>query len=206
MDLTTRLDSIVEQYDLNTHPFYEEWRRGSLPVTTLATYAEEYGQLVALMPEPWSLLNDPAIAQEERDHMEMWDGFAKCLGTRVPPQPGIDQTRALVETVKSLFASRESAIGALYAFEVQQPETAQSKLAGLLEHYPDLDPQLYSEYFVVHSRNHHESVALVKMMHSLDDAGRETAINACEHMCRVLWDALTGIHGQSGEYPAEATA
>jgi hypothetical protein len=59
MELQQQLDAIVAKWDLNTHPFYESWRAGTLPVDTLRYYAEEYGQLVRLMPSGWSTLDSP---------------------------------------------------------------------------------------------------------------------------------------------------
>ena len=36
------LDAIVRQFDLNEHPFYVEWRAGTLPIERLADYADEW--------------------------------------------------------------------------------------------------------------------------------------------------------------------
>src|SRR5690606_3479727 len=142
--------------NLNTHPFYESWRAGTLPVETLRYYAEEYGQLVRLMPSGWSTLDSPALVREEEDHSIMWGKFAACLSTEVPRSAQLPETKEMVEPVTRLFSNPVTALGALYAFEVQQPETATSKLEGLKEFYPQLDAKLYTEYFDVHSRNHHE--------------------------------------------------
>jgi pyrroloquinoline-quinone synthase len=100
----------------------------------------------------------------------------------------------MVDTVTRLFSQPATALGALYAFEVQQPATASSKLAGLREFYPQLDPALYTEYFDVHSRNHHESAEVLELMAGRDVAEHPQYLAACEEMCSALWDALTGIH------------
>jgi pyrroloquinoline-quinone synthase len=190
----TALDSIVAKWNLNTHPFYEAWRAGTLPQETLRYYAEEYGQLVRLMPSGWATLNSPALVQEEEDHSVMWDSFAQCLDTKVPAGASLPETAQMVETVRRLFSQPETALGALYAFEVQQPETATSKLEGLKEFYPNLDPNLYTEYFEVHSRNHHESAEILELMAGRDQGEQAQWASACEEMCQTLWNALTGIH------------
>jgi pyrroloquinoline-quinone synthase len=194
MELKQQLDAIVARHNLNTHPFYESWRAGTLPVETLKWYAEEYGQLVRLMPFGWSTLDSPALVQEEEDHSVMWDRFAQCVGTQVGDGARLAETKQLVETVTRLFSQPATALGALYAFEVQQPETATSKLEGLKQFYPQLDPALYTEYFDVHSRNHHESAEVLELMAQRGPAEQSTYTAACEEMCQALWNALSGIH------------
>ena len=62
----------------------------------------------------------------------------------VAERPG---TRQLVMTARELFTDYATALGALYAFEAQQPSTAASKLEGLERHYqlPD-NARTYFEY------------------------------------------------------------
>lgn len=195
MSLRQQLDELVAQWDLNKHPFYQEWRAGTLPLTTLCGYAEEYGQIVRLMPQPWELLGDAALAEEEREHELLWGNFARGLETVVPAHSHKTETLEVLAVIGELFSERCGAIGALYAFEVQQPQTASSKLAGLREFYPQLDPELYTPYFEVHSRNYHESEALAEMMLKLTPEEQAQAVAGCERMCRALWDMLSGIHG-----------
>jgi pyrroloquinoline-quinone synthase len=192
--LTQQLDAIVTDWDLNQHPFYAAWRAGTLPLSTLRAYAEEYGQIVRLMPQPWQLLGDSAIAQEEVEHEALWADFARCLETSVPAQAGAAESATVIATIRRLFSEPASAIGALYAFEVQQPATATSKLDGLRQFFPQLDPALYTPYFEAHSRNWHESAALVELMQQLPAAEQELAVAACEQMCRALWDELSCLH------------
>ena len=47
----------------------------------------------------------------------------------------ISQVNELVSSVKNCFRSYAGALGALYAFEAQQPATASSKLEGIKRHY-----------------------------------------------------------------------
>ena len=43
------LDAIVRQFDLNQHPFYQDWRAGTLPVQRLAEYADEWAPFIAVL-------------------------------------------------------------------------------------------------------------------------------------------------------------
>ena len=99
----------------------------------------------------------------------------------------------LVAEAKKNFASRSSAIGALYAFEAQQPATSQSKLDGLREHY-DVDLEAES-YFVLHANDYGEKNLLAAEMEKLSDDDRAIALAACEHTCTAMWNTLTGLFG-----------
>ena len=68
----------------------------------------------------------------------MWADFASGLNTIVA-EAQIFEVKALVELTRELFSQPTTALGALYAFEAQQPATAKSKLEGLRTFY-NLDP------------------------------------------------------------------
>ena len=105
----------------------------------------------------------------------------------------IPEVASLVETARELFADRVTALGALYAFESQQPYTAQSKLKGLREHYSTL-PECCGEYFRLHTDDFDEPALLAGHMNALPAADAERAVAACPRMSAALHDALTGIH------------
>ena len=100
-----------------------------------------------------------------------------------------------METAHNLFSQPNKALGALFAFEVQQPETAESKLAGLKEFYSL--PQITEPYFEEHQKNHHEAEKLLVQINELDENGKVDVLQAAHDMSAALWDALTGIHGES---------
>ncbi|MBV6397511.1 MAG: PqqC-like protein [Anaerolineales bacterium] len=186
-----QLDNILEKWNLLKHPFYQAWNMGTLPVTALHIYAREYGNFIATLPRGWETLNDAETAQEEREHAEMWKDFTAALGS-FTADASLQQTSSLVATSQALFAARASALGALYAFEAQQPATAQSKLDGLKTHYKL--PQGVEPYFEVHAKNWHESEKILRLIETLPPAEQAETLAACEQMARSLWDALTGIH------------
>lgn len=189
--MKAQLDSILEEWNLLKHPFYESWTAGTLPVDALKVYASEYGAFINTLPEGWTTLNDTETADEEREHAEMWGAFASALGTTVS-DPNIRQSRELTENAHRLFSSRASALGAMYAFEAQQPATARSKLEGLQTHYSlpaDVEP-----YFEVHAKNWHEAEKILKAISALTPQEQTQVLAACEEMSESLWNALTGIH------------
>jgi pyrroloquinoline-quinone synthase len=191
MNFKQHLDESITNWNLLKHPFYRAWSNGELPQAALQTYAREYGAFIALMPHGWETLADAETAQEEQEHLELWEDFAVGLNTHVGAAQ-IPQVKALIDTATELFSSPTTALGALYAFEVQQPATAQSKLAGLKAFY-DL-PQTVEPYFEIHSHNEHEAEKLLERMDTLSSEAQEEARGACEQMSVALWNALSGIY------------
>lgn len=191
MDFKQALNNKISEYNLLDHPFYQAWSAGELPVEALKCYAREYGAFISTLPKGWETLNDAETVEEETEHIDMWADFADGLNTQVS-EAQIPQMKKLLETAENLFSKKETALGALYAFEAQQPETAKSKLAGLKEFYQL--PEKVEPYFETHSHNEHEAEKLLARISNLPSDSQETVVQACEQMSRALWDALTGIH------------
>ena len=191
MDFKRTLDSKIADYNLLKHPFYQAWSAGELSIGALQCYAREYGAFIATLPKGWETLDDPETAEEETEHIDMWADFADGLDTAVS-EAQIPQVKALLQTADTLFSEPTTALGALYAFEAQQPETAQSKLAGLKTFYQL--PETVEPYFETHSHNEHESEKLLERIGALPADSHGTVVQACAQMSRALWDALTGIH------------
>ena len=191
MDFKQALDSKIADHNLLNHPFYQAWSAGELPVEALRAYAREYGAFIATIPDGWEALDEAEIAEEETEHIDLWTDFAAGLDTAVA-EAQIPQVRTLMETAHELFSEPTTAVGALYAFEAQQPATAQSKLAGLKAFYQL--PQSVEPYFETHSHNEHEAEKLLAYIGALPSDSHATVVQACEKMSTALWDALTGIH------------
>lgn len=195
MSIVDTLNAAVKKSDLLQSKFYQSWSAGTLPVEALKTYAREYGAFIALLPEGWEVQNDEETAEEEREHIELWEKFAASLGTKLGTAE-LPAVKALISTTGELFSTVPEALGALYAFEVQQPETASSKLAGIKKHYSlnaDAEP-----YFVVHSSNHHEAEKLIERISALSPEDQARAARACEAMSKELLAALDGIYDAHG--------
>lgn len=186
----------IDRYNLLTHPFYRAWSAGTLPAGALATYAREYGAFIGVLNRGWTTLDEPGGAAIERTHAALWSDFARALETTVASVPGLTAVRALVEEATRSFAAAAESAGALYAFEVQQPATAQSKLEGLDTHYASLSPSA-RPYFAAHAAETAEEALLADKLAAMTDVERERAAAACGRMCKALWDALSDIHAGS---------
>jgi pyrroloquinoline-quinone synthase len=194
MSIKEQIDPILEKWDLLKHPFYQAWSAGTLPVEALQLYAREYGNFIALLPRGWETLADASTAAEEREHAALWADFASALDES-PAEASEPAAQELVRNAETLFGSPASALGALYAFESQQPATAKSKLEGLRAHYQL--PEAAEPYFEVHSINWHEAAKIRAELERLSPAEQAEARLACEQMAESLWNALTGIYEAS---------
>ncbi|MEX1071282.1 MAG: iron-containing redox enzyme family protein [Anaerolineales bacterium] len=191
MDLKNKLNERISKWALLQHPLYQAWEKGELPVEALQTYAREYGAFIRLMPAGWESLRDNETANEEREHAALWRDFAAGLNTEISDAK-LPAVAALVEISAKLFAGPATALGALYAFEAQQPETAKTKLAGLRKHYSL--PASVEPYFEKHSANEHEAAKLLDRILVLTAEDQAIALEACEQMSAALWNALTDIY------------
>lgn len=191
MNLNDALNGRIEKWKLLKHPFYQAWEAGELPLPALQAYAEEYGAFISLMPSGWETLEDAETVEEEQEHIDLWQDFAQALETKIS-EAKLPAIVSLTANTEKLFANRATAMGALFAFEVQQPETASSKLDGLRQFYNV--PKEAENYFIQHAKNHHESVKLLTLIEGLSEADQAQALSACEEMSQALWDALTDIY------------
>ena len=191
MDFQQSLDSKIADHNLLDHPFYQAWSAGELSLATLRSYAREYGAFISTIPQGWEAVDDAEIAAEETEHIDLWADFATGLDTTVS-EAEIPQVKLLVETANELFSERVTALGALYAFEAQQPATAASKLAGLKAFYQL--PKKVEPYFETHAHNEHEAEILLEQIDELPSESQARVVEACEQMSAALWNALTGIH------------
>ncbi len=190
---SARCDAAVARRSLLQHPFYLAWSDGTLPVPALKEYAHDYGAFIRTVGQGWEAVGETHIAGVEEGHAQVWQNtFAAGLETTVD-SPRAAEAAALVAAAQELFSDRVTALGALYAFESQQPYTAQSKLAGLREHYRQL-PECCGEYFRLHEDDFDEPALLAGQMNALPAAEQERAVAACERLSRSLHDALTDLY------------
>jgi pyrroloquinoline-quinone synthase len=201
MDRITELREIVNRYDLNKHPFYTEWRMGTLPMAKLDRYAEDYGRFVALIADGWERVGRADYAEEERVHHDLWTEFAASVrsarkekgeGATFEGKPALPETGSLIDTTRVAFSAAPAALGALYAFELQQPVTSVTKLEGLREHYPV--GKAGEKYFEEHADKWHEVEALEELINKLDEPAYQKAKAACDLVSSSMWQALDGIN------------
>ena len=186
------LDAIVAQFDLNQHPFYQDWRAGRLPVDRLREYADEWAPFIARLDAGWDRIGEPAYAAEEREHDQLWRSFRASLGAGGEARR--PQSATLLAVGENAFASVPEALGALYSFEVQQPTTAQSKLAGLREHYAGTVDDDGQRYFAEHAVETDEPAMLAAKIEALSDRDFARAKTACAVFSAAAWGALDGVY------------
>ncbi|MGH8103646.1 MAG: TenA family transcriptional regulator [bacterium] len=191
MNRIEELARLRESNSLLNHPFYKLWTEGKISRETLGVYAREYRAFISALPDGWLPLNEPGKVHEEKEHIKLWNDFAKAFGAgdRAAAFP---ETRALTAVFQALCESPESAIGALYAFEVQQPAVAQSKADGLRKHYDVSGRAL--KYFDTHAKNDEEVESLEKKIEALSDVEFERAKSAYALTLNALWTALDGVY------------
>ena len=190
MNLDQLLDESISRWNLLESRFYQAWSEGCLPRESLAKYAHEYGAFISLIPQGWASHGDEKTAAEEKLHVELWRDFARHLGVDIgsATTPAVQD---LVTTAGALFSEATTSLGALYAFEAQQPHTAASKLLGLENHYNLAGKSC--EYFVVHAQDEYEPALLRRRIEALPTGEQTRAVRACEEMCRALRKALDGM-------------
>ena len=163
MNITKKIDEMIEERSLLKHPFYQAWSDGKLTKESLAGYSKEYFQLVKEVPSfmapiiqkaPESVVKELVEnQQEESDHIKPWIAFAGELGIseeELLSYSGLPKTRKAVSDLNELMDTFEGGACAMYAFEKEIPKISQTKLDGLAEFY-GLTSDEATEYFKLHT-------------------------------------------------------
>ena len=185
-----RLQEILDKWNLLEHPFYRAWTMGTLPDNKLKSYSSEYASFIGMVAKGWEACGNEEIAEEEREHHDLWKVFAKSLG-HSEVSTSISEVSDLVTSCEKNYTNRVSALGALYAFEAQQPKTSKSKLEGLRTHYQHLNAD--ETYFEIHENDLEEPAMLLKDMEGLSTMDQNIAVAACAEVAENIYGALTGI-------------
>lgn len=219
MKVSTAIDSRVAERAMLSHPFYQAWTEGRLPLDTLRDYARQYFHHVEAFPRAVSAVHSACddregrrmlaenLAEEEgleagkQDHASLWLMFAYGLGEReeaVRSQRLNPETRALIDTFRKL--SRQSyaaGLGALYAYESQFPGVAHAKIEGLIERY-GISEESTLRFFRVHeSADVEHSDVCRTLLDRLPEAQRDEAIAAGEELAGALWNFLSGVEARA---------
>ena len=185
------LDSLIDARCLLKHPFYQAWNMGTLTTENLGLYAVQYGEFIDRIAVGWQAAGDEATAEEEREHARLWSDFAAGVDAVRPAAHRLPEISSLVSLIDELFSDRAQALGALYAFEQQQPGTAQSKLDGLRKYYT-LPDDAYV-YFDIHKADFDEPTWLAEQIEMLSEDEFAKARSACDRMSNALWRGLDGV-------------
>lgn len=218
--VSSRIDSKVAERAMLSHPFYQAWTEGRLPLDTLRAYSRQYFHHVEAFPRAVSAVHSACpdrdgrrmlaenLAEEEgieagkQDHASLWLMFACGLGedeAAVRAQQLNPETVALIDTFRTLSRrSYASGLGALYAYESQFPGVAAAKIDGLVERYGIKDEETLRFFSVHKSADVEHSEVCRELLDRLPAAEREEAVTAGEELAGALWNFLSGVEGEAG--------
>ena len=219
MSFSQELLSQLRETRLLNHPFYKAWEHGEVPMDTLKLYARQYYHHVEAFPRYLSATHsgcsDAAARQEilknlmdeefgTENHPALWMQFAEGLGNakaQVKAETLRPETRALIDTFMA--ASRSSyaeGLAALYMYEEQTPEIAQTKMEGLQKHYGVQDAAAIG-YFALHKEMDIEhSAATGKLVDALPESERPAALKAARRCAEALWSFLDGMQAHMHQH------
>ncbi len=212
------IDARVSARAMLSHPFYQAWTEGLLPLDTLRAYARQYFHHVEAFPRTVSAVHSACpdrhgrrmlaenLAEEEglepgkQDHATLWMMFATGLGENEDAVLGETlnaETTALIDTFRRLSnRSYAAGLGALYAYESQFPGVAKAKIEGLIEHYAIADEETL-RFFRVHETADVEHQAVCReLLDGLGAGERAEAIAAGEELAGALWNFLSGVEAR----------
>ena len=216
---SSMIDSKVAERAMLTHPFYQAWTEGRLPIGTLADYSRQYFHHVEAFPRAVSAVHSACpdrdgrrmlaenLSEEEgieagkQDHASLWLMFACGLGESedaVRAQALNPETQALIDTFRRL--SRQSyaaGLGALYAYESQFPGVASAKIEGLIDRYGISDEPTLRFFRVHESADVEHSKVCRELLDRLPEAEKAEAIAAGEELTGALWNFLSGVEARA---------
>jgi pyrroloquinoline-quinone synthase len=190
MELIDRIDEARERWNVLRHPFYERWERGELTRDELAHYAGEYRHAVVALAHAAQAAGDEQHAQEEADHVGMWDDFAAALDAPLERDPA-SETRVCADAWAR--DDRLEALAVLYAIESAQPAISETKLRGLVEHYGFSEGPA-TEYFALHAKRDIEHAAEARAaLVEASPKDEDGLVAAAEAALRANWELLDGV-------------
>lgn len=213
--VSAAIDAKVAERAMLSHPFYQAWTEGRLPLDTLRAYARQYFHHVEAFPRAVSAVHSTCpdrdgrrmlaenLAEEEgletgkQDHAALWLMFACGLGETeeaIRGQKLNQETQALIDTFRKLSRrSYAAGLGALYAYESQFPAVASAKIGGMVARYGITDEETL-RFFRVHETADLEHSAVCRaLLDRLSGDERDEAVAAGEELAGALWNFLSGV-------------
>jgi len=201
-DVWQRIEQARDRWNVLEHPFYQRWSAGELSRKELADYSGQYRHATAAIARLSASVADSAPdaeraelrrhAEEEADHIALWDGFIEAVGGEVGAAP-TEQTKKCVDAWTAS-DGRLSQLVRLYAIESGQPAISKTKREGLAAHYGIGDGP-GSEYFRVHEKAdvEHASEGRSLIESHLDGADPDALVAAAESAFEANWRLLDGV-------------
>jgi pyrroloquinoline-quinone synthase len=213
VDVLARIDALIEERHLLSHPFYTKWVAGTLPVEAIRDYARQYYAFESAFPRYLSAIHsrcpDPDVRRTildnlwdeehgEENHAELWLRFAEGMGVSreevrsATPRPA---TEDLLETYRLASTERPVVAGlaAIHAYERQVPAVASAKIEGLRRHYGVEDGrtvafwETHRELDVEHADGERRHLAHLAASHPAE------AVEATDQALSAWWGFLGGL-------------
>ena len=214
-EFVKELDNAIAKHALLDHPFYQMWNKGELPMEALKEYAKQYYSHVRVFPRYLSACHSQCddievrqlllenMCEEDmgaKNHPELWLRFVEGLGVSredAKNSTPLPSTVESVETMKKLTSSDDylEGVAALYAYESQVPEVAETKRKGLAKFYNVKDPRAV-EFFTVHEEAdlvHRKIEQDILVNGGENEESRKKAIDAAESAAKALYGFLDGV-------------
>lgn len=216
MKIIDELKTIINEYNLLNHPWYQAWSQGLLSMDMLKDYAIQYYQQVASFPRFITRVHTHCdkivvrkalvhnLVDEEihgKDHTALWMQFALGMGATkedVLNAVPYAETDYMVKQYYHL-AERDWRDGlcALFAYECQVPAVSESKIAGLKSHY-NVTADETLEFFTAHSVYDVEHSAQVASLIEENITDVDAACKATREAAHALSHFLDGLCEKHG--------
>ncbi len=211
MNFVKTLKKELSPYHLLKHPFYQKWTEGTLPKKCLQNYSAQYYHHVSAFPRYISALHSLCENQEERKillenlndeegakgepHPDLWMYFAEGLGLNKETVQKTPLCSSLQQLIHTFFThcrgSYAEGLSALYSYEYQVPEVAETKIQGLKKHYGITDTKTLLFFLVHKSADIEHRKAIEKLLEGLPTDKQDSAYKSAVDIAKALWNFLT---------------
>ncbi|MYE07706.1 MAG: CADD family putative folate metabolism protein [Oligoflexia bacterium] len=212
MSFVKILKDTLSPYHLLKHPFYQMWMEGTLPKECLLNYAGQYYHHVSAFPRYISALHSLCENQQDRKillenlndeegaegmdpHPDLWMYFAEGLGLDKKEVKNAASCRSIQHLIDTFFShcrgSYAKGLSALYSYEYQVPEVAETKIQGLKKHYGIQDKRTLLFFLVHKAADVEHRQAIEKLLEKLPEEQQKEALNSAVDIAKALWSFLT---------------
>lgn len=212
---TNEFSNAFAHLQLLNHPFYQAWMEGTLSREVLREYASQYYHHVDRFPRYLSAIHSHCENSAQRrqilenlneeegtefgtSHPDLWLQFAEGVGAKrndvLNAKPGPAIQKVTEQFFQSSRASFHEGLGALFAYESQVPEIADSKIDGLKNRYGVCDKKSLAFFEVHRTADIEHRNDIQKMLESLPAKQKEEAKIAAVNSAQTLWNFLTEMY------------
>ena len=213
MSFVQELESALAPYHLLKHTFYQKWEKGEVSKGQLKYYASQYYHHVSAFPRYISALHSLCENAQDRKvllenlndeegqrgtpHPELWMNFAEGLGLTKEEVQQTSLCSHIKKVIDTFFSycrsSYPEGLSALYSYEYQIPEVAETKMAGLKNHYQITDDKTLSFFEEHKSADIYHRQAIEVLLEKFTSEETEQAKQSAVSMAKSLWDFLTHV-------------